>query len=93
MTLNPSKRWARRGSNEEERKNIPCRRNSPSAGSEAGVGSDNVKGNLQQCGSKWWVSAMGDASGKPMHAEPRDGPRMGAFCGEHRETITCWRVG
>lgn len=94
VTLNPGpKRWARGGPNEEEKKNIPWRRNSVSAGPEAGVGSGNVKGNLLQCGSKWWVSVMGEASGKPVHAEPRDRQKMGAFCREQGEAITCLRVG
>lgn len=45
------------------------------------------QGNPLPRGSKWWVSVMGDASGKPVRAEPRDRQRMGAFCKEHGEAI------
>lgn len=48
---------------------------------------------MQQCGSKRWVSVIGDASGEPAHAEPRDRQRMGAFCGEQWEAISDLRVG
>lgn len=41
------------------------------------------QGNLLPRGSKWWVSVMGDALGKPVRAEPRDRQRMGAFHKEH----------
>lgn len=53
----------------------------------------NVKGNPLPRGSKWWVSVMGVASGNPVRAEPRDSQRMGAFCKELWEAITCFGVG
>lgn len=51
------------------------------------------QGNLLPRGSKWWVSVMGDALGKPVRAEPRDRQRMGAFHKEHGEATTRLRRG